>query len=109
MFGQAKGSVYGGVLYLPQHPDADIHGLVRGVMRTSKVHFVAQALDALGVLVPMKLFQWHLWGESASAVERMVTEPHYGAMMVSPLVSAYITAERYKVLPKEYFQRVRGA
>ncbi len=104
-----KGSVYGGVLYLPAHPFADIHGLVRAVMRTKSMLYVNQALEALGIENTRALWAERMWADSASAVEKLVTEPHYGAMMVCPLVSAYLKAEKYQELGKEYFQGARRA
>ncbi len=29
-----KGTVYTGIVYLPKHPDADMHGLLRCAVRT---------------------------------------------------------------------------
>lgn len=104
-----KGSVYGGVLYLPRHPFADIHGLVRAVMRTRSALYVTNAMEALGVHSPMGLWNNHMWAESGSAVEKLVTESHYGEMMVCPLVAAYLHAEKYHILPKEYFRPPRSA
>jgi hypothetical protein len=101
-----KGTVYGGILYLPAHPFADIHYLVRAVMRTKSILYVNQALEALGIDSPGALWRAHLWAESSSAIEKLVTESHYGAMMVCPLVSAYLKAELYQELGKEYFGMV---
>jgi hypothetical protein len=96
-----KGSVYGGVLYLPQHPYADIHGLVRAVMRTKSPTFVSLALEQLNVVNPSLMFRNGIWGESGSAVEKLVTEGHYGEMLVCPLVSAYLDAAKYERLLPE--------
>jgi hypothetical protein len=104
-----KGSVYGGIFYLPSHPAADMHGLLRGVMRTNSMAYVNLALEGLGVESCRVMWREHLWAESASAVERLVTETHYGELMVSPLVSAYLNADSYRVLEKEYFRVPRTA
>lgn len=93
-----KGSVYGGILYLPQHPYADIHGLVRAVMRTKSWAFVSLALEQLNVVNPSLLARNGIWGQSGSAVEKLVTEGHYGELMVCPLVSAYLDASKYERL-----------
>lgn len=96
-----KGSVYGGVLYLPQHPYADIHGLVRAVMRTKSWAFVSLALEQLNVVNPSLMARNGIWGQSGSAVEKLVTEGHYGELMVCPLVSAYLDASKYERLSPE--------
>jgi len=96
-----KGSVYGGVLYLPQHPYADIHGLVRAVMRTKSWAYVSLALEQLGVVNPALMLRNGIWGQSGSAVEKGVTESHYGCLMVCPLVEAYINAAKYERLLPE--------
>lgn len=105
----SKGSVYGGILYLPRHPFADIHGYVRGVMRTKSSAYVNNALESLGVENCRALWFEHMWCESGSAIEKLVTETHYGEMMVCPLVSAYLKAEGYQSLPKQYFGTARTA
>ena len=103
-----KGSVYGGVLYLPQHPAADIHGLVRAVMRTKSWAYVNMALEQLNVVNPSLMLRNGIWGQSGSAVEKMVTEGHYGEMMVCPLVSAYLDAAKYeRLLPESLRQSTK--
>lgn len=105
----SKGSVYGGILYLPRHPFADIHGYVRAVMRTKSAAYVNNALEALGVENCRAMWFEHVWCESGSAIEKLITETHYGEMMVCPLVEAYLKAERYVSLAKEYFHSTRTA
>ncbi len=105
----SKGTVYGGILYLPRHPFADIHGYVRGVMRTKSSAYVNNALEALGVENCRALWFEHVWGESGSAIEKLVTEQHYGEMMVCPLVEAYLKADRYQSLGREYFRSSKTA
>lgn len=101
-----KGSVYGGVLYLPQHPYADIHGLVRAVMRTKSWAYVSLALEQLNVVNPSLMLRNGIWGQSGSAVEKMVTETHYGEMLVCPLVEAYLKPEHYqRLLPESLLPR----
>ncbi len=96
----AKGTVYGGVLYLPHHPYADIHGLVRAVMRTKSWAYVNMALEQLGVVNPSLLVRNGIWALSGSAVEKIVTEHQYGCLLVCPLVEAYINAEKYLKLSR---------
>ena len=100
----SKGTVYGGVLYLPQHPYADIHGLLRAVMRTKGWRYVIMELERF-MLNPSVLIRNHIWAESGSAVEKIVTETHYGEMLVCPLVEAYLKPERYtRLLPESLKQ-----
>lgn len=99
-----KGTVYGGVLHLPAHPVSDIHGLVRAVIRTSSRLRAEENLEAIGVPNPSALWRNGIWSESRSAVELLVTETHYGKLLVCPLDAAYVTAEKYRPLSKEYFQ-----
>lgn len=103
-----KGLVFGGVLCLPSHPDSDMHGLIRCIVRTKSAAYASAALRmASGIDNPQVLFRLGIWSESASAIERMVTEQHYGEVWVCPLVSAYITASKYRRLD-EHFGRSRG-
>ena len=104
-----KGSVYGGVLYLPQHPFADIHGLVRAVMRTKSWGYVSLTLEQLNVVNPSLMLRNGIWGQSGSAVEKLVTEGHYGEMLVCPLVEAYINAAKYeRLVPESLRQTAKG-
>jgi hypothetical protein len=105
----SKGNVYGGVLHLPAHPAADIHGLVRAIMRTRNQQFVNTALGGLGVQGPAALWREHIWCESGSAIERLVTESNYGVLMVCPLVSMYVKADAYQKLDERYFTRCKTA
>ena len=104
-----KGSVYGGILYLPQHPYADIHGLVRAVMRTKSWAYVSLALEQLSVVNPSLMLRNGIWGQSGSAVEKQVTEGHYGELLVCPLVEAYLNAEKYQRLSKDSLTRSVGS
>jgi hypothetical protein len=97
----SKGSVYGGVLYLPSHPYADIHGLLRAVMRTKSWAFVNMALEQLGVVNPSLMARNGIWAVSGSVVERLATETHYGELMVCPLVESYLNAAKYQRLSRE--------
>jgi hypothetical protein len=96
----ARGSVYGGVLYLPDHPASDMHGLVRAVIRTRSEVYANRALERLGFLGTRPLWACKIWSESGSAIEKLITETHYGELLICPLVSAYLKAELYQPLER---------
>ena len=104
-----KGTVYGGVISLPQHPDSDIHGLLRCVIRTTSRLRASEALEMIGVKRPFALFLEGIWSESKSAVELLVTEQHYAEIMVCPLAAAYVSPEKYRRLPPAYTKTQRTA
>ena len=63
--------VYGGYCYFPEHPLADMHGIVRFCVRTPGPLHARDQLTKYGV----NLFSVHshFWGESKSHVEQEVT------------------------------------
>lgn len=91
-----KGLAYGGVLYLPKHPAADINGLVRAIVRTKNWLWVEEILSRAGIARTHALWSLGLWSETKSAVEQMVSQQHYGKLLICPLVEAYIAPERYR-------------
>lgn len=91
-----KGSVYGGVLHLPNHPAADIHGLVRGAVRTHSWLWAEEILQKAGIARTHALWSLGLWSESQSAVEILITAQHYGELLICPLVESYLAAEHYR-------------
>ena len=95
-----KGKVFGGVAYFPKHPKADMHGHVRLVIRTRSYLFVAAALRLYGINSPVQLWNEKIWQESKSVAEMTATASHYGEVMVCSVVEAYLSAERYSVIPK---------
>jgi hypothetical protein len=96
----AKGKVYGGIVHFPVHPKADMHGLVRFVMRTRDAQFVRIALESYGIRTSEWLWNCGIFSESKSAVEQLATEHHYGEVMVCSLVEAYLSADKYSRIPK---------
>ena len=97
-----KGVVYGGVLYLPEHPSADIHGLVRACIRTRSWLWAEEQLSKqTNVLRTHMLWSSGLWSISQSAVEIMVSQQHYGELLICPLVEAYINPEAYRAYRKQ--------
>ena len=91
-----RGTVYGGVLYWPQHPAADMHGLVRACVRTQSRLQILRLIHSYGLQLPASAWLTNIWGESRSVVEGFVTEQHYGALLVCPLSMAYLSAENYQ-------------
>jgi hypothetical protein len=91
-----KGTVYGGIGFLPHHPDADLHGLVRVCVRCRKV-------DAVKILEDAGINTFGLWNraifqESKSAAELHATEKRFGEVLVCPIVKQYLSPENYKPL-----------
>ena len=95
-----KGTVYGGVVYFPVHPKADMHGLVRIIVRTKSVAAVMLALASFNITVIPQFFNYRVWAESKSAIEENVTFNHYGEVFVCAVNEAYLSAERYSRIPK---------
>lgn len=95
-----KGIVYGGVAYLPVHPQADMHGLVRIIVRTKSAAHASLALSSFAIPKPAQLFNCRVWGESKSAAEQQATEGHYGEVLVCSLQEAYLNAAKYIRIPK---------
>jgi hypothetical protein len=91
-----KGFVFGGVLYMPDHPAADIHGLVRGCIRTRTWLQAEELLTARGIQRTHALWSLGFWRQSQSAVEILISQQHYGELLVCPLVEAYLNAAHYK-------------
>lgn len=91
-------TVYGGVLCIPDHPQADMHGLVRACLR------VKARIEVQDILVKSYKLTWYpsawaagIWAESASAAELIATKAHYGRLLVAPLSRQYLTAGDYSV------------
>ncbi len=90
------GTVFGGVIYLPQHPDADLHGMLRACIRCRSRLQIEHALQAFFIpFNPTLAFQHHYWAESQSVAEHQATEKHYGELMACPLQRAYLSAACY--------------
>jgi len=100
-----KGTVYSGVIYMPQHPTADMAGLLRATVRTSGRVQVETALAHYGVAIPPTYWRYGLWRESQSASELHATETHYGEVLVCPLTLAFLKPDNYQPLGKEYLVR----
>lgn len=95
-----KGTVYTGVIYFPRHPDADMHGLIRCVVRTSGLMNLAGALRVYDIPFHAMMFGQGIWCESKSIAEIEASEMHYGEVMVCPTWCQYLKAENYKTIPR---------
>ncbi len=100
----AKGTVYSGIVYLPDHPDADLHGLLRVCIREASVSHAINKLDN-SLIHTHCLWTRKIWQESKSHAEAQATERHYGELLTCPLVSQYLRPENYKPIPKSLLRR----
>jgi hypothetical protein len=94
-----KGNVYAGFVNLPQHPDADMHGIFRVVIRTRGHDQVIKAMARVGFAIEKRDFGRY-WTISRSVNEQRATAGHYGELMTCELSSMYVRMENYKVWPK---------
>ena len=92
--------VYGGILKYPSHRLADMHGLIRAVVRTRTRLQVTSILASHGIELPPSVWILGIWCESKSVTEEHVTAAHNGKVFVCNLPEMYIKAERYEVLQK---------
>lgn len=97
-----KGTVYSGVVYLPKYRDADMHGLLRAVVRTSSVLRLAESLRVYDIPFHPLMLSQGIWCESKSMVENAASERFYGQVIVCPLWCQYLKAENYVPIPKEF-------
>lgn len=94
--GKKRGIVYGGVVKWPTHPAADMHGLVRAVVRARSREQVARAAEAVGIgAPPPSAWLSGIWAESRSVVEGQATEGRWGEMLACRLEKQYLSAENY--------------
>ncbi len=95
--------MYSGIVYFPDHPDSDLHGLLRVIVRVKSKLDVRELLDECELIIA----PWgvKIWQESKSHAEHQATERHYGELLACPLVSQYLKAENYKPIPKSLLRR----
>jgi hypothetical protein len=93
-------AVYGGVVYFPIHPKADMHGLVRIIIRTKSTAAVHLALNSFCILTSASFWNCLIFQESKSAAEQKATEGHYGEVLVCSLAEAYLKPENYQRIGK---------
>lgn len=93
-----KGTVWGGVVKLPTHPYADMHGFLRAVVRHSYFSGAITCVERLGVhVLPQDLGR--SWASSYSAVELALTTKHTGKVFVCALAVQYTLPEYYQRIP----------
>ena len=90
---------------MPQHPFADMAGLLRVALRTSSRTAIESILARYALAVPQQYWTYGIWRESQSASELHATETHYGEVLVCPLALAFLRPENYQPLAKEYLIR----
>ena len=96
-----KGTCFGGVIYLPVHPDADLHGLVRACMRISGWSGLFAQLERLGLpRTPGRMANSQIWQVSWSLAEINATEHHYGELLVCSLTKQYLDQANYRPFGK---------
>ena len=90
-----KGTVYSGIVVAPDHPDADLHGLIRVCIRERSWEAVERKLER--AFDPLAA-PWNsrLWGQTKSNAEILATEGRYGELLACPLVLAYLDPKHYK-------------
>jgi len=103
-----KGIVYSGIAHFPDHPDSDLHGLIRVVIRERTMLRVAEKLERAEILYWSGLYQANIWQESKSHAEALATERHYGELLACPLALQYLKAENYKPIPESLLRRKKA-
>lgn len=89
--------VFGGTIRLPDSPHADMHGMVRAVVRTKLFLEATRILDRFGVrVVPQDLNR--TWTLSTSHIEHELTLHAYGELFVCPLSTQYLQPGHYSRL-----------
>jgi len=94
-----KGKVYGGVAYFPKHAAADLHGLLRCIVRTAGITELTSILRIYDIAFSPVLFNWSIWAESKSMAEQAATELHYGRVLVCRLNQQYLPG-CYELIPE---------
>lgn len=100
-----KGIVYSGIAHFPTHPDSDLHGLVRLIIREANMIRVSEKLNKAQISYVPGLFQTRIWQLSKSHVEEQATERHYGELLACPIAQQYLKPEFYKPIPKSLLRR----
>lgn len=88
-------SVWGGFCHFPDHPLADLHGVVRFCIRTTSPYRVRDALAKYGVdLNPREIHK--TWGASKSHTEAAVTRLNFGEVYFCSVVHSYLDISVYR-------------
>jgi len=97
-----KGTVYTGIIYFPQHPQADMHGQLRCVVRTSGITNLTSILRVYDIPFSPTLFNWSIWTESKSLAEQLATQQNYGVALVCATWRQYLAPEHYQPIPDKF-------
>ena len=97
---QMKGTTYSGIVYWPEHPDADLHGLIRLIIRESRRLMVEVKLEAMGLFSNPRMWDGKIWQQTQSHVEELASERHFGVFLSCPLAEQYIRPENYTEVRK---------
>lgn len=87
-------SVYGGYCHFPEHPQADMHGIVRFCVRASSPSDVIWQLGRYDVMIGHSTLN-RTWGVSKSAIEREVCETKHACVFFCSPALAYLYADKY--------------
>jgi hypothetical protein len=102
-----KGTCYSGIVNLPEHPDADMHGLIRVAIRDRSTQAVVTKLEEAGIRCK-GLWGAYIWQESRSHAELVATEWHYGKLLACPITLQYISPDNYRPIPKDLLRGKRN-
>jgi hypothetical protein len=83
---------------LPQHKLADMHGLVRAVVRTQTRLQVNSIMSAHGLDIPPSFWIAGIWSASKSLREWHVTDGYNGRVFVCGLWDLYVDEGKYEHL-----------
>ncbi len=102
-----KGTVYSGIVFMPDHPSADLHGLVRVVLREINRMRVVEHLEAAGIRT-VGIWTTELWRVSNSHAEQQAAEAlPMGVLAACPLAKQYLSPEFYQAIPKSVLKKNR--
>jgi len=90
----AKRRVYSGIVYWPNHPDADMHGRVHFCIRAKDTSQVIYRLGLFGVGISARNYGTY-WSESLSSIEDGVTKSDFGILFTCSMATAYLHVAYY--------------
>lgn len=97
-----KGEAIGGVAYLPEHPDADLNGLIRVCLREASEHQARLKLEECQALhITPAMWNTKIWKRTNSQAELLATSRNYGIVLACSLTLQYLSPENYRAVPRE--------
>lgn len=91
-------TVYGGYCYFPEHPNADMHGIVRFSVRASSPTDAIWQLGRYGILIGHTTLN-KFWGPTKSTVEQEVCAGHHASVFFCSPTFAYTQTDFYRCDP----------